>query len=190
MRSRFRRRIERSICSMPARRPLVQTFVATKALSRAPPEESNVPTTSSALPYIGELSTTWPPALNNASSTLPRCAIAEASRPTSNPSHVPQPTTGSAWPLEGIVRVCMPGSYYSWRHADSTARVARTPRQEHVLARRLRAHLAGSVRAPAGRARDAHRSRREAARLQDRIHQSHDLGTLRCLRADLGNGLR
>src|SRR3569623_600179 len=105
--SRRRSRSDRCICSMPARLPPVQTFVATKASSRSWCRERRSPTTSSALPYIGELSTTRPPQSNSASSTWPRCAIPTGSRPTSNPSHVPQPMTGSGIAVEGMRRVCM-----------------------------------------------------------------------------------
>ena len=51
---------------------------------------------------MGELSMTRPPASNNARSTSARWARAAASAPTSNPRHVPTPTTGRGMPDEGM----------------------------------------------------------------------------------------
>jgi hypothetical protein len=60
--------IERVIWAMPSLRPRVHTFVATKARG-SPRRASKAPAVASARPYIGELSTTVPPAVNSASRT-------------------------------------------------------------------------------------------------------------------------
>jgi len=68
---------------------------------------SNSPATCSELPYIGELSTTLPPAANSAASTSARCGSCAGSLPTSKPRQVPRPMTGSGAPVEGMGRVCI-----------------------------------------------------------------------------------
>jgi hypothetical protein len=75
--------------------------------SRASGEAAiSAPTTSSDDPYIGEESTTRPPAARNARRISPRVRrAADSAPPTSNVSHVPSPTTGIASPLAGIFRV-------------------------------------------------------------------------------------
>src|SRR5690606_27844124 len=63
------------------------------------------PTTCSERPYIGEESTTEPPASTSRPSTSPSSARSAAFGPTSKVCHVPTPTTGSRSPLDGIGRV-------------------------------------------------------------------------------------
>ena len=78
-------------------------------MSRVPAAASRSPTTSSARPYIGELSIAEPPASNSTFSTSARGARSAGEGPTSKVCQVPQPTTGSASPVAGILRVCMRG---------------------------------------------------------------------------------
>jgi hypothetical protein len=77
--------IERCICAMPASAPRVQTLVATKAFSRLFAASRRVPVTASAWPYIGELSTTDPPAANSAFSTAESSPRSAPSGRTSKP---------------------------------------------------------------------------------------------------------
>ena len=104
MRSVLNRAIDRFICAMPLSRPEVQTLVARKALLRVPAAASRSPTTPSAGPYIGELSITEPPAANRISSTPASGRRSSGRLPTSKVRQVPQPTTGSISPEEGILR--------------------------------------------------------------------------------------
>src|ERR1700741_1992101 len=119
--SRRSRAIDRSICSMPSCLPVVHTLVATNVSPCCGRIASRSPTTSSALPYMGEESITRPPAPNNSSSTLPRWPWAAASRPTSKPSHVPHPMTGKGCDVEGTRRVCT--------HREYSAPMALSPQQ-------------------------------------------------------------
>ena len=64
------RRMDSSIWRMPASRPLVQTLVARNSDFSTPRPAASSPTTASELPYMGELSTIWPPALTKRASTL------------------------------------------------------------------------------------------------------------------------
>ena len=92
---------------VPLSRPVVQTLVAMKALSRVPAAASRSPTTPSAAPYIGEVSITEPPASNSTLRTSASGARSSGLAPTSKVRQVPQPTTGSISPEEGILRWCM-----------------------------------------------------------------------------------
>ena len=89
---------------MPLSRPDVHTLVAMKALLRVPAAASRSPITPSAAPYIGEVSITEPPASNSTASTSASGARSSGRRPTSKVRQVPQPTTGSISPEEGILR--------------------------------------------------------------------------------------
>ena len=104
-RVRCNRRIDSSICSTPACRPDVHTFVATKRLSCSRSRTDNSPNTSSDRPYIGEESTSRPPNPANAASTSSSGARSASAAPTSNVCHVPSPITGTASPDDGIARV-------------------------------------------------------------------------------------
>ena len=86
---------EACICLTPAASPDVHTLVARNALPCACISDSSVPTTSSARPYMGELSITRPPASNRTRSTSLRWSSAWRSGPTSKVCQVPRPTTGS-----------------------------------------------------------------------------------------------
>ena len=130
MRSVRSSRIDSFICAMPASRPWVQTLVARNALSRVPAAASRSPTTPSDWPYIGELSITEPPASNSTFSTSARGARSAADGPTSKVCQVPQPTTGSASPVEGILRVCMRGPVCAAAGAATRAAPARWRKAE------------------------------------------------------------
>src|SRR5262249_19355944 len=104
---RFARRsdIERSIDLIPFSLPRVQTFVARKTLSRMPSAAVTSPITSSARPYIGDVSITRPPSFTKSDRTSPSCLRLSAVGSTSNACQVPKPITGSFSPDEGIARV-------------------------------------------------------------------------------------
>src|SRR4030095_15620469 len=108
---RFARRsaIERSIDLIPLSSPRVQTFVARKILSWIPSAVVNSPITSSARPYIGDVSITRPPSFTKSERTSPSCLRLSDVRSTSNACQVPRPVTGSFSPLEGIARVNIAG---------------------------------------------------------------------------------
>ena len=59
----------------PSARPRVQTLVARKASPRRPLAASSSPVVSSARPYIGELSSTLPPASSSAATTPGRLRV-------------------------------------------------------------------------------------------------------------------
>src|ERR1044071_6995393 len=104
---RFARRssIERSIDLIPFPLPRVQTFVARNNLSWMPTAVVNSPITSSACPYIGDVSITRPPSFTKSERTSPSCLRLSPVRSTSNACQVPRPITGSFSPVEGIARV-------------------------------------------------------------------------------------
>ena len=99
-RIRFR---ERSISAIPSRLPRVHTLVARNGVPIAPRSASTSPTISSARPYIGDESTTRPPAARNCRITS-TCAVRFPGS-TSNACHVPSPTVGMASLVLGIGRV-------------------------------------------------------------------------------------
>src|SRR5688572_30919981 len=88
---------------MPASRPLVQTLVAMKSLSRRPSSAASSPTTLSARPYIGEESTMRPPSSTNRCSTW-RSGARAAPAATSKVCQVPSPITGTVSLDDGIAR--------------------------------------------------------------------------------------
>src|SRR5437899_5148256 len=96
---------ERSIELIPLSLPCVHTFVARKSLSRIPSAAVRSPITSSARPYIGDVSTTRPPSFTNRASSSSNCFRLSGVRSTSNVRHVPKPITGSFSPEEGIARI-------------------------------------------------------------------------------------
>ena len=95
---------------MPASRPEVQTLVARKALSRVPAAASRSPTTPSALPYIGELSITEPPASNSTRQHLgERRALGRRGGRHRRSARCRSRPRAAVSPVEGILRVCMRG---------------------------------------------------------------------------------
>src|SRR5437867_10288 len=104
---RFARKsaIERSIDLIPLFLPRVHTLVATKSLSRIPSVAVRPPITSSARPYMGDVSITRPPSLTRSDRTPSSCLRVSDVRSTSNVRHVPKPITGSFSSDEGIARI-------------------------------------------------------------------------------------
>src|SRR6266852_1514037 len=101
---------ERSIDSIPACLPRVQTFVARKTESRIPSFATRLPITSSDRPYMGDESITRAPSFTNSKRTSSSCFSLSGLRSTSNTFQVPRPITGSFSPDDGIARVSIPNN--------------------------------------------------------------------------------
>ena len=100
-----RRASERSISSIPACFPVVQTLVARKSESRRCSSLVRSPMTLSARPYIGEVSTTLPPSWTKRFSTSLSGSRSLGESPTSKVREVPRPTAGIFSPEEGMERI-------------------------------------------------------------------------------------
>src|ERR1051326_1200810 len=85
----------RRICSAASASSADHTFVATIAWSRLP--SSALPRTTSALPYIGDVSNRFAPRSRAVSAIRRRCSISSGLT-TSNVFHVPMPTVGRRRP--------------------------------------------------------------------------------------------
>src|SRR5688572_4653828 len=97
-----KRRMDSSICRMPAWRPLVQTLVAIKSLPSSFNSVARSPTTLSDRPYMGEESITVPPNRTNSRKTSRKGARSDCADPTSKVCQVPRPMTGSDSPVREI----------------------------------------------------------------------------------------
>ena len=97
---------EFSIWRRPASAPTVQTLLAAKSGPALAGIEA--PMVSSEAPYMGDESTSRPPASKNARRISPRARRAAASV-TSKVIHVPKPTGGKRSPEDGIGRAAAPG---------------------------------------------------------------------------------
>src|SRR5690349_21244674 len=173
---------------MPSSRPLVQTLVAMKSLSRKPSSAMRSPATDSAAPYMGEESTTLPPAFENAASTSRNGARSAAPAPTLNTCQVPRPTAGSSSPEEGILRVMM---VCAWLRPDPIGKPRQTPPVRASRRRRARsmapAILVESGCHEAARSRFAPR-RGKGARLVVRLFLLLARGLLRAAAAARRDG--
>jgi len=94
------------------------------------------PSTSSLLSYMGDESTSLPPAAKKPRSTSARTARAAASAPASKASQVPRPMAGSFSPLAGIVRS---------RRAAGTCASGPAPNPHAAPAARNRSHSRRSM---------------------------------------------
>src|SRR6267142_3569459 len=101
----FNRENDSFICLIPFSLPLVHTFVAINKFELIPAWVESSPTTFSELPYMGELSITFPPLSRRFFKTASKGSRSEDESPTSNVRQVPTPIAGKISPVEGIVRL-------------------------------------------------------------------------------------
>ena len=122
-------RIDRSICAMPASRPVVQTLVARKALSRVPAAASRSPTTPSARAVHRRAVDHRAAGLEQHLQHLGERRALVGAAPTSKVRQVPQPTTGSGSPLDGIDLDCILSgmAVCPWARGDSIAAMLPAP---------------------------------------------------------------